>query len=115
MATLVAEQLIANGKLPRAYLGVQLDGTFDMAKAKQLGLQSPRGALIKAVKPESPSAKAGLQHGDVVVEFDGTAIENDGHLLQTAGLMPVNKEVEMVIIRKGQSYRVLVTLSEYPN
>ena len=115
MASLVAEHLIQHGKLPRAYLGVQLDGTFNNEKAKQLGMVAPRGALIKAVKPESPAAKAGLQHGDVVIQFDGTTIENDGHLLQTAGLTPVNREVDVIIVREGQSYRVQVTLSEYPN
>lgn len=115
MAALVAEHLIQNGKLPRAYLGVQLDGIFNSDKAKQLGMVAPRGALIKAVKPESPAAKAGLQHGDVVLEFDGTTVENDGHLLQTAGLTPVNREVDVIILRDRQTYRVQVTLSEYPN
>lgn len=115
MAALVAEHLIENGKLPRAYLGVQLDGTFNSDKAKQLGMVAPRGALIKAVKPESPAAKAGLQHGDVVLEFDGTTVENDGHLLQTAGLTPVNREVDVIILRDRQTYRVQVILSEYPN
>lgn len=115
MAALVAEHLIQHGKLPRAYLGVQLDGIFNSDKAKQLGMVAPRGALIKAVKPESPAAKAGLQHGDVVLEFDGTTVENDGHLLQTAGLTPVNREVDVIILRDRQTYRVQVTLSEYPN
>lgn len=115
MAALVAEHLIQHGKLPRAYLGVQLDGVFNSDKAKQLGMVAPRGALIKAVKPESPAAKAGLQHGDVVLEFDGTTVENDGHLLQTAGLTPVNREVDVIILRDRQTYRVQVTLSEYPN
>jgi serine protease Do len=115
MAALVAEHLIEHGKLPRAYLGVQLDGIFNSDKAKQLGMVAPRGALIKAVKPESPAARAGLQHGDVVLEFDGTTVENDGHLLQTAGLTPVNREVDVIILRDRQTYRVQVTLSEYPN
>jgi serine protease Do len=115
MAALVAEHLIQHGKLPRAYLGVQLDGTFNSDKATQLGMVAPRGALIKAVKPESPAAKAGMQHGDVVLEFDGTTVENDGHLLQTAGLTPVNREVDVIILRDRQTYRVQVTLSEYPN
>jgi serine protease Do len=115
MAALVAEHLIEHGKLPRAYLGVQLDGIFNSDKAKQLGMVAPRRALIKAVKPESPAARAGLQHGDVVLEFDGTTVENDGHLLQTAGLTPVNREVDVIILRDRQTYRVQVTLSEYPN
>ena len=115
MAALVAEHLIQHGKLPRASLGVQLDGTFNSDKATQLGMVAPRGALIKAVKPESPAAKAGMQHGDVVLEFDGTTVENDGHLLQTAGLTPVNREVDVIILRDRQTYRVQVTLSEYPN
>jgi serine protease Do len=56
-----------------------------------------------------------MQHGDVVLEFDGTTVENDGHLLQTAGLTPVNREVDVIILRDRQTYRVQVTLSEYPN
>jgi len=115
MVVLVAEHLIQHGKLPRAYLGIQLDGTFNSEKAKQLGMIAPRGALIKAVKPDSPAAKAGLQHGDVVLQFDGTTVENDGHLLQTAGLTPVRHEVDVIILRDRQTYRVQVTLSEYPN
>jgi serine protease Do len=43
MAALVAEHLIQHGKLPRAYLGVQLDGTFNSDKATQLGMVAPRG------------------------------------------------------------------------
>jgi serine protease Do len=111
----VANQLLENGELSRAYLGVQMENNFDIDKANRLGLDSPRGVLVKAVKPNSPAAAAGIIVGDVILRFDGIPIEGDGHLVQTVGLTPIGKTVDAVIIRNRQQFTVKITLSALPS
>jgi len=111
MAVVVAEQLVSHGRLMRAQLGVVLENVFDVATARRLGLAAPIGALVKSIKPESPAALAGIQVGDVIVEFEGQRVENDGHLVKTVGLTPVGSTVNMVIYRNGVASRVTAVLA----
>lgn len=115
MAMLVADQLITRGRLDRAFLGVQLEIGFNGAMARQLGLPSSEGALVKAIIPKSPAEKAGLRVGDVILEFDGTRIENDGHLVKTVGLTPLGKQVEMVIFRNHVRSELSIMLEPSPD
>ncbi len=115
MAMQVAYQLISNGKLQRAYLGVQLENAFDVKLARQLSLPSNRGALVKSILDNSPAHRAGIRVGDVVLEFDGIRIENDGHLVKTVGLTPVGKRVAVVYFRDGSRSQVLVELDPAPS
>ncbi len=114
MAMLVADQLISHGKLGRSYLGVQLENAFDIFTAKRLGLNSTSGALVKSIIPNSPAARAGMQVGDVIVEFNGIRIDNDGHLVKQVGLTPVGSQVPMVVYRDGSASRVLAVLEPSP-
>jgi len=110
----VATQLVAHGQLQRGYLGVVMDNQFDSSKAERIGLVQTRGALVKAVKPKSPADIAGLRAGDIILEFDGRSIENDGHLVQTVGLTSIGKSINVVIQRDGKKYQVQVLLTEHP-
>ncbi len=110
----VAAQLVAHGQLQRGYLGVVMDNQFDSSKAERIGLVQTRGALVKAVKPKSPADLAGLRAGDLILEFDGRSIENDGHLVQTVGLTSIGKSINVVIQRDGKKYQVQVLLTEHP-
>ncbi len=110
----VATRLVSHGQLQRGYLGVVMDNNFDGSKAQRIGLNQMRGALIKAVKPDSPAEVAGLLPGDIVLEFDGLPIDNDGHLVQTVGLTVLGKPIPMVILREGKRYQVQVKLVEQP-
>ena len=114
LVTQVAKQLVSTGQLQRGYLGVVMDNQFDANKAKQIGLTQTTGALVKAVRPGSPAEQAGIRMGDLILEFDGKAIDNDGHLVQTVGLTPTGSPVPAVILRDGQRYEVSVSLSEMP-
>ncbi len=114
MAVAVAEQLVSQGRFLRSYLGVVLENSFDPSTARRLGLPSTRGALVKSIIPDSPAARAGVQIGDVILEFDGLPIENDGHLVKTVGLTPVGRSVGMVIFRQGTPSRVSAVLEASP-
>ncbi len=115
MAMTVAEQLVTRGKLLRSYLGVQLEISFDSLTARRLGLPSTAGALVKSIIPNSPAQRMDLQVGDVIVEFDGIRIENDGHLVKTVGLTPVGRNVNVIYYRDGKRQRATATLDPNPD
>ncbi len=115
MAITVAEQLITRGKLLRSYLGVQLDNAFDSVTAHRLGVPSTLGAHVKSVIPNSPAYRANIRVDDVIVEFDGIRIENDGHLIKTVGLTPVGSTVSIVFYRDGKKQQVDAVLDPNPN
>ena len=66
------------------------------------------GVLLGAVKPGSPADDAGLQAGDVILEFDGVRIEDDDHLINQVSLTPIGKEVALRVFRSGNPVTVQV-------
>ncbi len=109
MAIRVAEELVSHGKLRRAYLGVTLDPNFT-ADAALRGSGFPGGALVKEVRDGSPAALANLLRGDIILEFNGTSVENDDHLVTRVGLTPLGQEVPLIISRAGRRYRTNITV-----
>lgn len=114
MALVVADQLITKGSMRRSYLGVQLENAFDTLTASRLGLSSTRGALVKAVLPNSPAERAGIRVGDVILEFNGKRIDNDGHLVRMVSLTPSGTRSEILIFRDGKNLRLPAVLSPSP-
>jgi serine protease Do len=110
MVMLIADQLIEHGSVVRAYLGVRLDSSFGPESAARLGLARPEGARVTGITKSSPAEQARLQIDDVILMFDGTRIEDDNHLINLVSLTPVNKDVEVRLLRAGevQSVRVRV-------
>jgi len=113
MAIRVAEELVAHGKLRRAYLGVTLDPEFSSDDAFR-GNGFPGGALVKDVRDGSPAAAANLMRGDVILEFDGNGVDNDDHLVTQVGLTPLGQEVPVIISRGGRRYRTNITVVPLP-
>lgn len=109
----VSDQLIANGKVERAYLGVGIQRlTSDLSK--QLGLSSVQGALVADVRPGSPAEKAGLQTGDVIVEFGGKKVDNPHRLQNLVERSDLKRTHEVVVLRDGREMKVPVTLQPLP-
>ena len=112
MAILVADQLILYGKTRRAYLGVNLEKNFTMQKAREIGLERPRGALVTTVLNPSPASQAKFRKGDLILEFNGTSVEDDMHLYNLVNLAKVDKQVTLKVYREGEIYEVNVKLWE---
>jgi Do/DeqQ family serine protease len=115
MAHVVADQLIAYGKVQRGRVGVQIqDVTPDIANA--MGLDKVGGALIARVEPDSPADKAGLKQGDNVTAVDGERVRNSADLRNHVGLLRVGQKVELTYRRgKGDEKKVMVQVADLPN
>ncbi|MDA9777222.1 trypsin-like peptidase domain-containing protein [Rubripirellula sp.] len=112
MAIQVAEQLVTFGKLRRGYLGVTLDPAFTIGDQPGDSEGYSGGAMVKSVRRGSPAELARLQRGDVIVEFNGNAVDNDDHLVTQVGLTAIGESVPMVILRDGTRYRTEVVLTD---
>lgn len=105
----ILPQLKKNGKASRSGMGVKIENvSSDLAK--ELGLPYAQGALVREVLPGSAAAKAGLQPGDVVTEFDGKPIEDANSLSVEAGLAGVGKSAPIKIFRDGKTLILRITL-----
>ncbi|QDV47706.1 Periplasmic serine endoprotease DegP precursor [Stieleria neptunia] len=112
MAVQVADELIRHGRLRRGYLGVTLEPDFTVSDLGPLQAVANGGAKVKGVRHGSPAAKANLQRGDIIVEFNGSQVDNDDHLVAQVGLTPIGSVVPMIIYRDGKRYRTEVQLTD---
>jgi len=113
MAMNVVDQLRANGRVSRGWLGVLIqDVTRDLADS--FGLKHPRGALVAKVLPDSPAQKAGIQAGDVILSYNGTELHDSSMLPPLVGISRVDKPAELIVLRDSKEKEVSVNIGELP-
>ncbi len=113
MAKPVVENLISIGKVVRGYFGVGIqDLTPDLVRA--FGLKHGKGALVSNITDDSPAAQAGLKQGDVVIEYQGTMIEDGGALQRAVTRTAPGTKVSVKVIRDDHEKDVTVTIGEQP-
>jgi len=100
-AAQVLGQLRQYGETRRGWLGVRIQTVTDEI-AESLGLPRAGGALIAFVTPEGPAAVAGIEVSDIVVSFDGQDVTAMRQLPKLVAQTPIDKEVEIVFLRKGE-------------
>lgn len=109
----VVDQIKSKGKVSRGWLGVQIqDVTRELAES--FGMAKPQGALVAKVVPDSPAEKAGLQIGDVIVEFNGHVIETSGELPPMVGMTPIDQTSEVKFIRQGDKKTIPIKIGLLP-
>ncbi|MCU0771166.1 MAG: Do family serine endopeptidase [Verrucomicrobia bacterium] len=114
LARNVVEQLIASGRVSRGYIGVNIQPLSpDLAQA--FGIDDASGALVSEVVPGSPGDKAGLQPGDVIVQYDGRKVDDSAHLRLMASQTAPGTEVELKLVRDGKGRELSVRLGELPS
>ena len=107
LARWIGDELMAHGTVQRAFLGVGIQ-SIDSSLSKQLGLDTVRGAVVTDVRAGSPAAKAGLQSGDLVLEFDGNAISKPGDLQGRVERASLSDGHKVVVIRDGKTMTINV-------
>ena len=97
-AKIVIDQLIEFGETKRGWLGVRIqDVTQEIADIEKL--DQPRGALVASVAENSPSAKAGIKAGDIILEFNGVKINQMKELPIIVAKTKVGTNVKVKIWR----------------
>lgn len=106
----VVEQLKDNGKVVRGYLGVQVqEVTSELSES--FGLTRPMGALVGEVFPDTPAAKAGIEPGDIILEFDGREITQSSDLPPIVGVTPLDKKVDVKLLRQNKQKVITLKLA----
>lgn len=107
----VTEQLKATGKVTRGRIGVQL-GELTKEVAESLGLPKAHGALVQKVEPGSPAEKGGVEAGDIILKFNGAAIDRSSDLPRLVGNTKPGARATLTVWRKGANRDLNVTIAE---
>jgi serine protease Do len=114
MAKTVMDKLIRDGKVIRGWLGVSIQN-LTPELAKQFSLSDDKGVLIGDVVEGSPAEKAGLQRGDVLIEFEGKKVEEPNQLRNMVADTSPGQIVTLKIIRDNKTQTKRVTVEEMPS
>ena len=113
MVRWVSNQLITDGKVKRAWLGVAVR-PIDAQLARQFKIKIGAGAIIGEVMQNSPAAKSGLLPQDIIQHFDGQAIDGPRKLQSIVERLEVGKTYPVKIRRGGKNQTVKVTVAMMP-
>ncbi|SMC26935.1 serine protease Do [Desulfacinum hydrothermale DSM 13146] len=104
---------LKSGKVIRGWLGVMIqDITPELAES--FGLKESKGVLISDVIEDSPADKAGLETGDIVVEFNGEPVENAHQLSRKVASTRPETTVKIGILRDGSRKTIQLRLGTMP-
>ncbi len=113
LAKTITDSLIKTGKVVRGWLGVAIQEiTPDLAKAFKA--KDQKGALVSDVNEQGPALKAGVQRGDVIVEFDGKEVQTVSDLRNRVAQTQVGSKVPLKVIREGQEKVLTLQIGERP-
>lgn len=93
------------------WLGVEIEEVTP-ENAKELKLPAVRGVLVESVEADGPAAKAGLKQNDVIVEYDGQAVEGTIQFRRLVRETPPGRTVNLTCVRNGETTRLSVELAD---
>ena len=112
----IANSLIDSGKVVRGWMGVAIQElTPSLAESFQLPEGQDGGVLISEVHEDGPSAKAGLQRGDVILEYGNESVKDVNHLRNIVARTKVGKQKEIKVLREGKETPLTLVLGERPS
>ena len=110
-AVRVSDQLRASGRVTRGRIGVQIDQVTKEV-AESIGLGKPQGALVRGVEVGSPAEKAGVEAGDIIIKFEGKAIEKSSDLPRMVGSVKPGTKSTLTVFRRGGAKDLSVVIGE---
>ncbi|NUN10235.1 MAG: Do family serine endopeptidase [Ignavibacteriaceae bacterium] len=109
LAKSVAKDLIANGKISRGYIGVQIR-EVDAALAKSLGLDKPTGVIVEGLVDDGAAKQADVKRGDIILEIDGIQVDKPNQLQSYVASKSAGYKVKLLLWRDGKKVEKTVTL-----
>jgi serine protease Do len=113
LARTVMDQILKNGKVTRAYLGI-VPQDVTPAIAKAFGVKEMQGALVGDVSADGPAQKSGLEKGDIILQVDGKPVDDANQLRMSVSMMAPGTAVHLKVLRNGAQRDMTVTLGELP-
>jgi serine protease Do len=101
VADAITKQLISGGKVVRGYIGAQIQN-FTPEMAQALGLGTLKAAVVKAVTPGGPAAKAGLMVDDIVLSVNGVKVETSTALTREVARGMAGQVLRLEVLRDGR-------------
>ncbi|MGA7672913.1 MAG: trypsin-like peptidase domain-containing protein [Nitrolancea sp.] len=110
----IAQQLINNGSVAHAYIGISYV-PLNPAIAAQLNVDQTTGVVVMQVAQGSPAEQAGLQQHDIITKIDGNALDSDSALAQSIQDKEPGDTITLTVLRSGSTQQIKVTLGTMPN
>ncbi len=107
----VAEQLKTSGRVTRGRIGVQI-GEVTKDVAESLGLARAQGALVQRVEAGSPAESGGMEAGDIILRFNGAAVEKSNDLPRIVGATKPGTKASVTVWRRGATRELTLTVAE---
>lgn len=112
MAKHVMDEILADGKVSRGFLGVSLQ-SIDYNLAQAFGLNKIEGALVANIVKNSPAEKAGIQIEDIILKIDEHSVENAANLRNAIYRMKPGTRVMLTILRKEKQIQLPLEIGDF--
>ena len=109
----VKDELQKHGKVTRGRIGVAVQNV-NQSLAQSFGMKKPEGALVSAVEDQSPAARAGIKPGDVILGWNGAAVEDSGALPVLVADTAPGQSAKVRVWREGREQTLSVTVGDMP-
>jgi serine protease Do len=113
VATHVQAQILKTGKVEHALLGVGIQ-SVDASLARSFHLDTPAGALVAKVDDDSAAARAGIKAGDVILEYNGAKLVDEGQLSAAVAMAEPGDKADLKVWRDGKTLDLTAKLGAVP-
>ncbi len=114
VARVELEQLIANGRVIRPWVGVVYGGEVDEQSGRAYNLGTDHGVIVRQVDPSGPAARAGVQPADIITAVNGDRIESWNDFVRDIVTKKIGETIKLTIVRDRTSRTLSVGLAERP-
>ena len=110
----VYEAIIKHGRVQRGQIGTLIQD-LDRDLARSFGYDSTDGVLVQDVLPEGPADRAGIRSGDIIIRYQGKALQNAKQLRHAVAATPPGTRAKLVVFRDGQHREIQIVIQSQEN
>src|SRR5438309_562947 len=114
VARVEMEELIANGRIIRPWVGVVYGGEVDPQSGRAYNLGTEHGVLVRQVEPSGPAARAGVKPGDIITAVNRDRVDSWNDFVRDIVTKKIGETITLSIVRDHAPRTLSVTLAERP-